>query len=673
MIAAGTYTRKLTEARPDPREQGRAASEAALDMLREGIILLDAGQGVILANAAARDLLRAPPLDWRTGSGLAENWRAFVRRYPAPGPGGPRVGPLCLMRLAQDGAGERPLGLPDGRQALLRAAARRGGGMALAVWDVTPMVRAERQLRRNFAAMDAAQDGICVADAQGRCLYANASFAEMLGYAAPADLFGRRWRECYRVETAGETRAGHGRVMLLRRRTAPPAATATAGPTGEAEIFHEVTLHGSGAQGTVVVARDATDRLRLEQMRNRMQESLSLAQRQGMLPLLAAGLAHDFNNLLSAINLSAGMIQTDPAISDRARCDAERIAIAGRRAAELVNRLLDLGAPDGGPAVVDLRAAVREAETLLRHSAPGGLELQLACGQEPLWVQARRGDLLHVTMNLMLNAQDAMGGAGGRIRLRLGRHLASTGHSLPGPAACGPAPADRRPQIGALVPGRSYGLLEVADDGPGMTPEVRARIFEPYFSTKGAAGTGMGLATLAAVVGEAQGAIEVQSVPGAGSRFRIYWPLAGTRPHAPPAGPRPALCGRNVLFLLSDPEAARAAAGYLERHGVQSHVCRTTAEAQHAVSGAPGLRDLLVLDDDLPGGGGPLVEQFREIAPNLPIFLVTSVARRLNDPRLTQGQVQAVIAKPIDMRQLLKAIGSSVLVECEDNDATADC
>ena len=243
--------------------------------------------------------------------------------------------------------------------------------------------------------------------------------------------------------------------------------------------------------------------------RKSLEAALAHAQKTEALGRLAAGIAHDFNNLLTAIAGYAGAAAGALDEPQRARGLLHEIRVAVERAVRLTRQLLafsrrqELAIED-----VDLVQIVEGMESMLRHVVGHDVRLELELGAAAV-VQADRGQLEQVLMNLVANARDAVAG-GGRITVRTELvHVAG-------------AEGDRL----RIAPGE-YAALVVADDGEGMSPEVVSRIFDPFFTTKErGAGTGLGLSTVHGIVRQSGGAVDVSSAPGEGSTFRILLALA---------------------------------------------------------------------------------------------------------------------------------------------------
>lgn len=210
------------------------------------------------------------------------------------------------------------------------------------------------------------------------------------------------------------------------------------------------------------------------------------------------GIAHDLNNLLGSLlgNLQLGRMRL--AQGQSAEKHLDRVERGAERAVELCRRLRTLGQPGAeSKALLEFHALLQEALVLVEACLPSGTSLEIDLAQGDFHLQGHRSELQQALMNLVLNAAESHQGRAGRVRVRT---------------------------ASILREGRPHLILEVQDDGCGMTEEVRARILEPWFSTKGA-GRGLGLNAMAAMLQHHGGFLDVQSTPGQGSTFCLGLPL----------------------------------------------------------------------------------------------------------------------------------------------------
>jgi signal transduction histidine kinase len=263
--------------------------------------------------------------------------------------------------------------------------------------------------------------------------------------------------------------------------------------------------------GCVVVLRDTTAQHAATAERDALQARVQEQQRRESLSVLAGGLAHDFNNLLTGIVGNADLLSLEIPASSELGASVSAIQLGAQRAADLVAKMLAYaGERHGSPAYVDLDALVREILDLLRASAARHCHVEYT--GHPAIIQADPTQIRQVAMNLLINAAEAVEEGSGQVTVTTGtEHLGST-------------------QLQAMkfgedaAPGE-YAFLEVRDNGSGMGTETLLRIFHPFFTTK-PDGHGLGLSAVQGIVLGHRGALRVDSRPGCGSGFRVWFPLA---------------------------------------------------------------------------------------------------------------------------------------------------
>jgi signal transduction histidine kinase len=384
------------------------------------------------------------------------------------------------------------------------------------------------------------------------------------------------------------------------------------------------------------LARSMEQQLVAEHERVRLESQLQQSRRLESIGRVAGGVAHDFNNLLTVINGYSQILLMGPLATDT-REEVEQINKAGRRAAELTNQLLTFSRRQITDVVpLDLNSVIHDAEPLLRRLAGEDVQLVVTPSSPLARCEGDVSQTNQVLMNLVVNARDAMPG-GGRV------DIATENLTVSG--------MDGHPR--ELTPG-DYVVLSVADTGIGMNAETRQHIFEPFFSTKGEAGTGLGLSTVYGIVRQRQGAIDVWSEPGQGTRFRIYLPQAkqaaeAKAPAAAPgvaAGPAPA--GARRILVVEDQDDVRGfATEVLRSSGYQVMEASSGDEATRLFNGRDEPIHLLLTDVVLRGmNGRELAEIFMQSFPAASVLFTSGypddVTARKGVPR---GSV-AFLPKP---------------------------
>jgi len=392
---------------------------------------------------------------------------------------------------------------------------------------------------------------------------------------------------------------------------------------------------------------DITARHLAEEELQRMEQQLRQAQRLEAMGTLAGGIAHDFNNLLGAILGYGEMALRDIPAGSRLHRDVESIMIAGERGRALVDRILAFSRSGVGERVaVHVEAVARETLALFTAKLPQGIAIdeELSAGRAAVLCDATQ--IHQVLMNLVTNAVQAMP-SGGRLRVSL--DCVSVG--APRVAATG------------SVAARDYVVLEVADTGRGIPPDILERIFDPFFTTKEVGvGTGLGLSLVHGIVTGLGGAIDVATTVGKGSVFTVYLPRVGDvaigsrgRQRIQPEAPRG---GHEHVLVVDDEESlVRLAAQTLSELGYTTAGFTASAMALDAFLANPDQFDAVITDESMPGTSGTeLIRTMRTTRPTLPIVLVSGYLSAAVVRRAREAGASEVLRKPLSARQLAAAL-----------------
>ena len=501
------------------------------------------------------------------------------------------------------------------------------------------------------ATIEGSSSGIAISDARGNdhpLLYVNRAFEEMTGFLAD-EILGQNCRfltdepedSVERLRIRAAVQANEAGTFLLRNKT----------KNGK-RFWNELSLapildQEGRVKNLVATQRDVSDRIAAETREDEMQRQLIRLQRQETISQLTAGVAHDFNNLLAVVNGSTTLMSMDESLADATRTHVDRIASAGTQAAKLISKLLDIGATAEEDEVFELATLFSGLPALVENSLPPQVSLYIDGQMPALVLKGGQGDLSQILINLVLNACDAFEGQPGQVQVYVEAHQAAAARDLP---------------VGELRNGRSYARIQITDNGRGMDAAVASEIFQPYFTTKGRQGTGLGLATAAMQVRALGGGIDLSTTVGMGTTFTLYWPLAIAEMSTPDAHTEAMvdLSGMTLLLVDDDPSVSSVLSAYLEALGAEVAACEDARDAAEVLEDEPGGWSALITDYDMPHlSGGALAERARAAAPDLPIFVVTALAKRLSDPRLNAAGVAAILPKPINLPQLAQAIYES--------------
>ena len=490
------------------------------------------------------------------------------------------------------------------------------------------IARAETELRlaaikesetRFQAIIENAADVVSIIDFDGVRRYVSPAVTQILGF-KPQDLIGRSFLEIVhpddmlaaRVlmsEVAGQTgNSGSDEIRLRHADGSWRTLHVTA------KNLHDVR----GVEAIVVNTRDIT-------LQKALETELRQSQRMETVGQLAGGVAHDFNNLLTAINGRTDFLAEADNLDESQREDVEEIRRAAQRAASLTRQLLAFSRKQVlTPRVIDLNAVVRAMEPMLRRLIGEDIAIQIVQQESIGHITADSGQLEQILLNLCLNSRDAMPD-GGVLKIE----TANVRPDSPDVPATG-------------FDANSLVLLCVTDTGQGMDDHTKERIFEPFFTTKPEGkGTGLGLSTVYGIVRQSGATITVESAPGRGTTFRIYFPR--TDAELTPSDESPVrLSGSERLLLVEDDRAVRELVErILRERGYKVTAAADGKEALRAFVAAPDQIDMVVTDLIMPGmSGRELVQAVSQIRPDLKALYVSGytedeiIRRGLHDPQI---------------------------------------
>jgi PAS domain S-box-containing protein len=362
-------------------------------------------------------------------------------------------------------------------------------------------------LRTTFYSID---DGVVTTDAAGAVQLMNSRAEKLTGW-SEEEARGKPVEQVFQVRVQGASEVSAVRAALtsgvLRR--VSPQSVLTANKTGvefRVEASAAPIRDQAGAlRGAVLVIHDVTDLRRSEERLRQVAKLESLG-------VLAGGIAHDFNNLLVGIVGTASLLQEYFPPGAPGWELIKTLQNAGNRAAQLTNQMLAFsGRGRFVVRLLDLSKEVEEIVALVTASIPKNVALRLALARGLPKVEADAAQLQQVVMNLVVNGAEAVGEARGSVAVSTSTHIVA---GRDGPLNV----------LGDPVPEGIYVVLSVSDTGQGMDDATRARIFDPFFTTK-FTGRGLGLAATLGIVKGHGGAIEVESAPGRGATFRVYFPV----------------------------------------------------------------------------------------------------------------------------------------------------
>jgi PAS domain S-box-containing protein len=521
--------------------------------------------------------------------------------------------------------------------------------------------RLEHMNRLLVQALESARDGVLITDLQGVILNVNQALEHLTGYnrqellgqtprlfksgVHPPEVYAELWR------TVLARGSWQGELTNRRKDGTLFQASLTISPIvdGQGRLTHFVGIQ-----------RDVTEHKQLERQ-------LFQAQKMQSIGILAGGIAHEFNNLLAGINGYAALGLREPGLTPTLHEFLRNVVDLSERAATLTRQLLAFArkpALSRQPTVAaDLMRATAE---LVSRMAGREVVLELASRGEdglPLVAEADANQLQQVLVNLALNARDALdaresaardgaAGAAGRapITFRL-RHRVL---------------AAERPGFPQHVPPGDYLLLEVADEGVGMTPEVLSQAVDPFFTTKEVGqGTGLGLPMVFGIVQGHQGYLAIDSAPGRGTTVAMYLPRLHRDAHggAAPAAPHDSEVvepestpGQSILVIDDEEAVLDVVRRFLQIAGHRVSCVSRGHEALDLIAAGRPV-DLVILDLMMPREDtATTFQRLRQRRPGVPVLLCTGLPHADPAPDLLRQPGVSLIRKPFRMNELWYAV-----------------
>ena len=659
---------------------------AAVAAGHHGIFDLDLRTGALAASAAFADIVTGgapPPADGAAWLALVhpdDRERLAAARAAALAADAP--GYECEARLLPGKAGRRWL-LEQGR-VCARDAAGQPLRLAGTVRDITARKRDEQRLvmRGRMATAFLATSGeatlrhlgsllqdlleapsawVGMLDTEGRLRLAGVGDGAVTGCLAPDEVPAALQRV---QESAGPllvAAEGLGPAAPGSPGEAVPPLLAARLASGE-QVLGLVAVGGRPAgfrdEDLATIAGVAADLAPLVHARlaaEMADAQAAQAQKMQALGVMAGGIAHDFNNILQAILGFSTLARQDAHDPARLSADLDRVQRATLRGRDLVQRILHFSRPaDAAGAPLDPLPMLEEIALELRTSQPACIGVETAFDPGCGLVRAAPEHLKEAVLNLAVNAAQAMGTDGGTLTLS---------------AAAWPVPAGD-----ARFPAAWRGndaVTTVGDTGPGIPADIRACLFDPFFTTRAVGqGTGLGLSVVHGLVTALGGRVFLECPPSGGTLATIYLPRVDARSEArgdsqghaatggQAAGPAAAAARRpRVLFVDDDPEIRDLAAALLGREGLAVETAAEGLGACRLVADDPGGFDVVVTDQYMPGlTGRELALRISALRPDLPVVLVTGLDEPAEPAVAGALVIREVVTKPFFGQSLVLAV-----------------
>ena len=511
--------------------------------------------------------------------------------------------------------------------------------------DISERKKAQEQISRLATVVEQAAESIIITDLEGVIQYVNPSFTKVTGY-SKAEAVGKKpnilssgkhdttfFKDLWDTIIAGKKWKN---VIINKRKNNEIYYE-------RAAIFPIKDENGKNINYAAIL-RDITIEKKLE-------AQLQQAQKMEAIGTLSGGIAHDFNNLLTVINGHAeiALLHTNKEI--RAHNDLLSILKAGKRAEKLTNQLLAFSRKQIHELkIIEMNTVIRDLDKMLRRLIPADIQIDYNLSADLPFIEADPGQIEQILINLVINARDAISGkekGGTDKQILIQTELQDLDDLF--------VEQNSGSQAGLHV------CMHVQDTGSGMDEEVKSRIFEPFFTTKEVGkGTGLGLATVYGIVKQNNGYICVDSNPGEGSEFTVYWPVTKRAP-APELVQKfnkNNLSGSEHILLVEDDDGVRNfSSDALKNFGYKILEARSGKNALELIERKKEPVDLIITDLIMPGmNGSELIDSIRK---KMPLSKALYVSGYTYDHLLQNGALKENInflQKPYSVQKLLEMI-----------------
>jgi len=535
--------------------------------------------------------------------------------------------PIVQMSASFIDTQSRVKGLENGADAYLTEPVEPGILLAT-VNSLLRMKRAEQKVRQGAlqwqATFNAIQEGVALLDANGAVVQANESFERLRGWAP--GIVGASMAKTF------ESLRSTGVRQTSEETAGTRTLTITMDPVADEE------RHFGGA---VCILADVTERRSFE-------EQLRHTAKLESIGVLAGGIAHDFNNLLTGIlgNSSLLLEALPPRAPEREMAD--EILKASQSAADLTRQILAYsGKGRFVMSPVDLSDIALASRSFVRRFIPGRVELIYETASDLPPIQADPAQMQQLMMNLIINAAESFGDNGrGSVTVRTGVEYLDEDFFRPG----------------EKCPAGEYVTLVVSDTGSGMDEATQSRIFDPFFTTK-FAGRGLGLSAVHGILRGHSGLLRLESAPGRGTTFRLYFPAAGKsrekaeEVHRQSAGRK----SGTILVVDDEPTIRRFAKLALETFGYKVLVAESGEAGVELFSERHDSINLVLLDLTMPVmNGEETYEHLRRINPLVPVVLSSGFSHAIAAERFRGKGIAGFLGKPYTGPQLDEAIEAAM-------------
>jgi PAS domain S-box-containing protein len=508
--------------------------------------------------------------------------------------------------------------------------------------DITDLKRIENALRQSeekFRGItERLFDVVFTTDREGNLTYLSPS-AELIFQYRPEERMGGHF-----LDNVPESE--HSRIVQLMKKVLEgeeigifeTEARSRDGMPVRIQVNVSAIVEDDEIVGTLGVIRNVTRYREIE-------DQLRQSQKMEAIGTLAGGIAHDFNNILGIIIGNAELSMEDLPKDHICQENLEEIFKASLRAGDLVNQILTFSRKtESQLQPIQLGPMIKESLKLMRASIPKTIEIRQQIADNVDYINADPNRINQVLINICNNAHHAIGKRNGILEVVLENIDLTNGKTMQ--------------TYKDLSPGR-YVKLRISDTGHGIEPDIIDRIFDPYFTTKKVdEGSGMGLSVVHGIIKEHEGVIRVNSEPGKGTSFIIFFPAIRHTRKKEEDLKKSLPIGKERILFVDDEESILSICGeQLKRLGYQLTTIENGQRALNEFRKNPHQFDLIITDQTMPKMEGvDLARAVREIRPNIPIILCSGYSDLLNDEEIKDSGISELLTKPIVKSQLADVV-----------------
>ena len=500
--------------------------------------------------------------------------------------------------------------------------------------------------------LNSAGEGIYGLDLHGHVTFINPAGATSLGYTVD-ELLGKPMHETmHHTRKDGTLYARsecslHGEFLRGQSHRGEDELLWRKDGTSFPVEFISTPIHEHGKiVGAVISFSDITVRQEAETKIRQSNTKLRQAQKMEAMGTLAGGIAHDFNNILTAMLGFSQLAQFKISHDDPAHGYLDQVLTAGNRAKDLIRQILTFSRqtePEHRP--IELQTILREVLTLMKATLPKTIEIQTEIAEKSGMVLADPTQLHQVLINLLTNAEHALRGQHGSIRVQLTHCLLDH---------------DSLSNLPDLTPGHYY-RLRITDTGTGIPNHILQRIFDPFFTTKEVGeGTGMGLSVVHGIILAHHGTITVESQVGMGTAFSIFLPYLDVTPALSSSHPIPQPKAKqhgHILFIDDEEALATMGQQFLKHLGYTVTISTDAVAALELFKSNPYEFDAILTDQTMPKmTGDTLATKLLQYNPTIPIIVCTGFSHTLTPERAQQLGLRRLLHKPLLIQDLEAAL-----------------